>query len=245
MAEIIAHRGASYDAPENTLAALRLAWRQHAGASEFDVRLTRDGRIVAMHDPDTRRTAGVAGKVADRTLAELKKLDVGRWKGAAFAGEKIPTLAELLAATPAGKRVLIEVKCGPEIVPELGRVLKASKRKSGRTAVLSFRASVIAAVKEAFPEVPANWLVSLTERRKKPVTAEGLIARAKRLGADGLGLEAAKSLDEAFAKAVKAAGLRLDVWTVNDAEQARRLARLGVDGITTDRPGWLREQLSR
>lgn len=243
MAEIIAHRGASHDAPENTLAALRLAAEQQADAFEFDVRLTGDRRIVAIHDRDTRRTAGVPGLVAESTLARLRKLDVGLWKGAAFAGEKIPTLAEMLAAVPPGKRAYVEVKCGPEVVPALSRSLRAWKRPTGEAAVLSFNAKVVAAVKQALPGVPAYWIVSLTGRRRKPITAEGLVARARRLGADGLDLEASDGLDEAFAKKVKAAGLRLDVWTVNDAAQARRLVRLGVDGITTDRPGWLRQQL--
>src|SRR5687767_10257607 len=86
--QFIAHRGASHDAPENTLAAVRLAWAQHADAVEVDVHLTRDGRLAVIHDPDTQRTAGVARVVAQSTLAELQLLDVGRWKASRFAGEK-------------------------------------------------------------------------------------------------------------------------------------------------------------
>ncbi len=245
--DIVAHRGASHDAPENTLAAIRLAWEQHADASEFDVYLTKDGHIIVLHDSDTKRTAGVPGKVAEKTLDELRKLDVGRWKGDRFAGEKIPTLAEMLATVPPGKRVYIEIKCGPEIVPELDRVLKASKLKPEQTPVISFHAKVIAAVKKARPDVPAYWIVSLKPKKKgeKPPTAESLIARAKKLGADGLDLQAADVLDEAFARKVMAAGLRLDVWTVDDPAEARRLLRLGADGITTNRPAWLREQLAK
>ena len=132
--EIVAHRGASFDAPENTVAAIKLAWEQKADAAEFDVFLSKDGKIVVIHDADTKRTAGVDRKVADTTLEELRKLDVGKWKDAKFAGEKIPTLEEMLATVPAGKRVFIEVKCGPEIVPELDRVLKASEAQAGADA---------------------------------------------------------------------------------------------------------------
>src|SRR5262249_38764427 len=99
--EIIAHRGASHDAPENTLAAMRLAWAQGADAIECDVHLARDGELVVVHDPDARRTTGVALEVARASVAELQQLDAGRWKDARFAGEKIPTLDEVLALVPA------------------------------------------------------------------------------------------------------------------------------------------------
>src|SRR5262245_53507276 len=244
--EIVAHRGASYDAPENTVAAIKLAWKQKADASEFDVFLSKDGKIVVIHDKDTKRTAGVNHVVAASTLAELRKLDVGKWKGAKFAGEKVPTLDEMLATVPAGKQVFVEVKCGPEIVPELNRVLKASKLKPSQTPVISFNADVIAAVKKARPELPAYWIVSLRAgKNKKPPTAEALIARAKQIKADGLDLSASEALDRAFAAKVKDAKLKLYVWTVNDVAVARRMVTLGVDGITTDRPGWLREQLGK
>src|SRR6478672_5367982 len=101
--QIIAHRGASFDAPENTLAAIRLGWDQGADGVEFDVRLSRDGQIVVIHDADTRRVANVDRLVSDQTVDELRQLDVGRWKGPQFAGERIPTLAEVLAIVPAGK----------------------------------------------------------------------------------------------------------------------------------------------
>jgi len=101
--EIVAHRGASFDAPENTVAAIKLAWEQKADASEFDVYLSKDGKIVVIHDATTKRTAGDDMKVALTNLDELRKLDVGKWKNAKFAGEKIPTLEEMLATVPSGK----------------------------------------------------------------------------------------------------------------------------------------------
>src|SRR5436190_9554723 len=95
--ELVAHRGASADAPENTVAAIKLAWEQKADASEFDVYLTKDGKIVVIHDATTKRTAGEDKKVADTSLEDLRKLEVGKWKNPKFAGEKIPTLEEMLA----------------------------------------------------------------------------------------------------------------------------------------------------
>jgi glycerophosphoryl diester phosphodiesterase len=244
--EIVAHRGASFDAPENTLAAVKLAWEQKADACEFDVFLSKDGKIVVIHDATTKRTAGVDKPVVVQTLDELRKLDVGRWKDAKFAGEPIPTLDEVLATVPDGKRVFIEVKCGPEIVPELERVLKASKLKPEQTAVISFSADVVAAVKKARPDLKAYWVVNLAPKGKKPRNAEELIATANEIKADGLDLSAAPDiLDRAFGAKVKTAGLSLYVWTVNDAELARQMIEAGAEGLTTDRPGWLREQLSR
>ncbi|HYH68522.1 MAG TPA: glycerophosphodiester phosphodiesterase [Urbifossiella sp.] len=244
--EIIGHRGASHDAPENTVAAVKLAWEQRADAAEFDVYLTRDKKVVVIHDKDTKRTAGGVNKVvAESTLAELRALDVGTWKGAKYAGERIPTLAEVLATVPAGKKVFVEVKPGPEVVPELLDAMKASGLPPERTPVISFHAGVIDAVKKARPELPAYWIVSLNTKDKAPPTAAELVAKAKEIRADGLDLSASPALDAEYAKVVRAAGLKLYVWTVNDVAVARRMVALGVDGITTDRPGWLREQLGR
>lgn len=242
MVEIIAHRGASYDAPENTVASMKLAWDQNADVGELDVFLTKDGKIVVLHDANTRRTTGYDGRVADMTLEEIRKLDAGKWKGEKFAGEKIPTLEEILATVPPGKRLFIEIKCGPEIVPELDRVLRASGLKPEQTAIISFSAEVVAAVKKARPDLQAYWIVSLVGKK----TAESLIAKARQVRADGLDLSANPAvLDKAFADQVKAAGLRLYVWTVNDPALARKMIEAGVEGITTDRPGWLREQLAK
>ena len=242
--EIIAHRGASFDAPENTVTSIRLAWKQQADASEFDVFLSRDGKIVVLHDKDTKRVAGLDKKVVEQTLPELRQLDVGKWKGKNFVGEKIPTLEEMLDTVPAGKRAFIEIKCGPEIVPELDRVLRASKLSAGQTAVIAFRADVIAAVKKARPDLQAYWLVNIRPAKgKTQPTAEALIAQARAIRTDGLNLSATPLLDKTYADKIKAAGLKLYAWTVNDAVEARRLAALGVHGITTDRPAWLREQL--
>lgn len=244
--EIVAHRGASFDAPENTIAAIKLAWEQKADASEFDIYLTKDGKIVVIHDATTKRTAGVELKVADSMLEDLRKLDAGKWKDAKFAGEKLPTLEEMLATVPVEKRVFIEVKCGPEIVPEMDRVIKASKLKPAQTCVISFNADVIAATKKARPDLQALWLVSLAPKNAKPRTAEELIAKAKEIKADGLDLSATPAvLDKAFGDKVKQAGLKLYVWTVNDAELAKKMIAAGAESITTDKPGWLREQLAK
>src|SRR5690606_5583846 len=119
--EIVAHRGASHDAPENTVRAVRLGWEQKADACEIDIRLSSDGKIVLLHDTDTKRTAGAEHVASKTPLADLVKLDAGSWKGEEFKGELLPSLDDLLKVVPAGERLYIEIKTGAEIMPELER----------------------------------------------------------------------------------------------------------------------------
>ncbi|MDZ7618353.1 MAG: glycerophosphodiester phosphodiesterase [Patescibacteria group bacterium] len=245
---IVAHRGASHDAPENTLAAINLAWEQGADAVEIDVYLSADGHVVAAHDATTKRTAGVDRMVAEQTLAELKTLDVGRWKDPRFAGERIPTLEEILKTVPDGRRMFIEVKCGPEIVEALRRVCLESGKSPWQTTVISFNLEVVREVKKTMPGVPAYWVMSVTPRAADPNEPKNVplaqqIPAAKEAGADGLDVNWKSGIDADYLATVRRAGLELHAWTVNDAEQARTLAAVGIDSITTDRPGWLREQL--
>ncbi len=130
---IVAHRGASFDAPENTLAAFRLAWEQKADGIEGDFYVTKDQQVVCIHDADTKRTAGKKLIVAQSTLAELRELEYGKWKDAKFAGEPIPTFADVLSVVPAGKLFVIELKVGPEIVPLIQPALaKELQAESGK-----------------------------------------------------------------------------------------------------------------
>lgn len=244
--DIIAHRGASHDAPENTLASFKLGWAQQADGVELDIWLTKDGKILCLHDADTKRTTGVAKKVAESTLAELRELDAGTWKDARWKGERLPTLTEALAAIPAGKRLVIEVKCGPEVLPELARDLQAAGKPDSQLVIISFKHDVCAQAKKLFPKIPVLFLASFKQDKATGAwtpTAAQLIQQAKSAGLDGLNLSFKGPLDAAFIRQVHAAGLKFYVWTVNDAAIARRLLADGADGITTDRPGWLREEL--
>lgn len=246
--EIIGHRGASYDAPENTLAAVNLAWKQNADAVEIDCYLSKDGKIVVVHDKTTKRYGGPNRKIVDQTFDELRKIDVGTWKGARYAGERIPTLAEVVATIPESKRLFIEIKCGPEIVPKLKRVLNASGKRPEQTAIISFSHDVVSAAKKAMPRLKVFWVVGLKQdkqtRRWKPAL-DTIIRRSKAAGVDGVDLSAKPVIDAAYVKRCKQAGLGLYVWTVNSRKDARRLVEAGVDGITTDRPGYLREYFDR
>ena len=244
--EIVAHRGASFDAPENTMAAFKLGWAQKADAVELDIMLSKDGKIIVIHDKDTKRVSGVDRPVAEQTLDELRSLDAGQWKARRWAGEKLPLLSEVLATIPDGKRLFIEVKCGAEVVPELVRELKAAGKKPEQTAVIGFSADAMAAVKQALPHLEVFWIVNIKpdpKSDKQPLTVDELIATAKRINADGLDLSACDTIDKAFGDKVRAAGLKLAVWTVDDPAMARAMQNAGVQSLTTNRPGWMREQL--
>jgi glycerophosphoryl diester phosphodiesterase len=245
--DIIAHRGASHDAPENTLAAARLGWQQGAEAVEIDVHLTRDKRLGVIHDDNTRRTAGLDRKVSDQTLEQLCQLDAGAWKGKQWAGEKIPSIDDLLAAIPPGQRLVIEVKEGPAAIPVLAQAVQRSGRKTNELVIIGFDFDAMKAAREAFPDIPVLWLANFDDRqqadRPQP-TIEELIQKAVAARFDGLNLSYKWPINGPFVKKVKDAGLKLYVWTVDDAEVARELVAAGVDGITTNRPRWLRERIN-
>ncbi|HEY6872063.1 MAG TPA: glycerophosphodiester phosphodiesterase [Geobacteraceae bacterium] len=244
--ELIGHRGASFDAPENTLAAFRLAWEQGADGIEGDFRLTRDGEIVCLHDSTTRRTAGRNLAVAGATLAELRALDAGAQKGEAWAGERIPTLREVIATVPPGKRLFIELKSGPEILLPLAAILAEPGLAPEQAVILSFSDEVVAQSRQLLPEVKALWITDYKRDWHcggwSPAIGE-VLRTLERIGATGLASRAHRSIDAAFVRALHSAGMELHAWTVDAPRTAARFLALGADSIFTNRPGWLRERL--
>lgn len=245
---IVAHRGASYDAPENTCAAFLLAWKQGADAVEGDFHLTKDGHIVCIHDATTKRTAGKDLKVAASTLAELRLLDAGSWKDARWSGERIPTLHEVLALVPSGKKVFLELKCGPEIVQPLKEALARASLGMDRIVVIAFDSSVVAEAKRLIPGLTAYWLTGYKRDASSgewQPSLTDILNTLRRVKADGLDSEAHSRVGEPLARALEQAGYSLHVWTVDQPDVALRFVRLGVASITTNRPQWLREQMRR
>lgn len=248
---IVAHRGASYDAPENTLAAFRLAWEKQADAIEGDFYLTSDHQIVCIHDRTTKRVAPGQPElnVSESTLEQLRKLDVGRWKNATYSGERISTLEEVLATVPDGKQIFVEIKCGPEILPVLKDQLAASSLKAEQIVIISFNADVISQSRETMPQYRANWLTSYKKDEKQirwTPSLDQVLATLKQTGATGLGTNGNLAvIDQTFADAIKSAGLELHVWTVNNIDHARRFKSMGVNSITTDRPEFIRDGHSK
>ena len=236
-------RGASHDAPENTLASARLAWAQGADALELDVHRTKDGELVVAHDEDLPHVAGAPRRIDASTLAELQGFDVGRWKGAAFAGEKIPYLGEMLATVPARHRVFTEIKGGPEVVTALVRAVARSEIPNEQIVVITFDRLAARAAKQALPRCEAGWIIDAPRTWHEGALA-AMLRMATDLRLDALDFESSWPLDTALVQQIHQFGFKVYAWTVDDPEVACRLAAAGVDGVTRNRPAWLREQLA-
>jgi glycerophosphoryl diester phosphodiesterase len=234
---IVAHRGASYEAPENTLAAFKRAWALGAEGVELDVRVSKDGQVVVFHDDTTKRIGGVDRAVADQTLAELRTLDVGAWKHAKYARERIPTLAEALATMPAGRTMFVEIKSSADTAPAVADVVRTAKPTSVAIALQAYDAAALAALAAALPDAPAYWTVdpSIDERGALQPYDLALIDETKRQGFAGLALDY-RGVTPALLDAARDAGLLVDVWTINDADLLARWIGRDVRWIETDRP---------
>lgn len=242
--EIIAHRGASHIAPENTKAAELLAWEKGADSVEIDVHMSADGRVMVIHDSDTKRTTGVKLKVSETSSDKLRELDAGSFRGKQYAGEKIPYLEEIIAAIKDDGKLYIEIKCGKGAVEPIAKIVEQSSRKD-QIVIISFDYDTVALSKKIMPDVPAYWVIGTRKDKQTKQWIEhdtAWIDEATAGGIDGLDVHYA-GISEKFMAAVKEAGQELYVWTVDDPVEAERLIELGVAGITTNRPGWLREQV--
>jgi glycerophosphoryl diester phosphodiesterase len=235
----IAHRGASYLAPENTIASAKLAWELGADAVECDVHLTKDNRVMVIHDNDTKRTC--SGKknlsIEDSPSVLLRDLDAGSWKGEEFKGEKIPYLSEMIETVPEGKTLVVEIKCGEEVIIPISLVLEKCE-KVNQIVFISFDWKVIVATKKQFPENKCYYLSDNKGGLSKK------IREVAENGLDGVNLQHS-IIDEDVVKMARENNLEVLCWTVDDPKEAKRLAEIGVTGITTNRPKWLKEEMGK
>ncbi|MBC7287835.1 MAG: glycerophosphodiester phosphodiesterase [Armatimonadetes bacterium] len=226
---IVAHRGYSARAPENTLAALRMAVDAGVRACECDVRRAADGTIVLIHDATVDRTSSGTGPVGAFTAAELSNLDAGSWKSEQFAGEPIPTLVQALQLMHGRGTLVIELK-----EDGIAEAVAADVRTAGaerEVVVISFSITACSDARRVLPRAPAFWLIG----GEKAPDWDAIIDQALEAGLQGLDVYHGL-IDEDAATAVHGRGLSLWAWTVNEPKEARRLAALGVSAITTDDP---------
>lgn len=234
---LVAHRGASHLAPENTVASAKLAWQLNADAVEIDVYLSKDGVIMVNHDKDAKRTSGEKLVIEETESAQLRKLDVGSYKDEKYKGEKMPILDEIIATVPPGKELFIEVKCGPEIIPSLKQKINESGKKD-QMVIISFNKDVVIQAKQNLPETPVYWLLG----NFSDYSLDEVVAIAKENKLDGLDLNY-KLVTPELMQRMKQEGLEVHVYTVDDAKVAKKLVEMEVTGITTNRPQWLRGQM--
>jgi glycerophosphoryl diester phosphodiesterase len=226
---VIAHRGASGHAPENTLAAFKRAVTFGASFIETDLQLSRDARFVAIHDDTVNRTTNGQGKVHELTLADLRRLDAGSWFGSEFAGERIPTLEEILEFSKRHDAVFyLELKPTGSWGGE--HALIGALRQTGeiaRTIVISFDAGILEALRRIEPTLMTGLLFE--GQLDRP------LERAVEIGARQVAVRGDLVTPALLAQA-KRKDLQVVCWTVNHPAHMRTLIEAGVDGIMSDYP---------
>ena len=241
---VVAHRGHSTAAPENTLAAVEQGIRSGADYVEVDARTTSDGVPVLMHDRTVDRTTDGTGDVALLSMGYLSGLDAGSWYGPAFVGEPVPTLAQALdAVRGSGATLLLEVK-GPETAAQVAAMLALVRERDmvGQVLLQSFDTDVLAHARAADPDIALGLLRGWLDADPVAVARQhDVVAYNPSAGALTARPEVVGALDEA--------GVAVMPYTVNAPAQWAALVGLGVHGIITDRPGalvgWNAERLSR
>ena len=237
--QVVAHRGNSSVAPQNTLAAFEAAWRAGADSIELDVQLTADGEVVVIHDDTLDATTDGSGRVDGLPLADVRAVDAGSWFAPAYAGQRVPTFAEVVdfLVTHPGIDLLLEVKgdWGPDDVRKVTEpVLRAGL--ADRVIGQSFWPSTVASLQKVAPDLRRGLLV---ER-----SSDDLLATCAELGVMTCNPAGTVLLEQpGLVAALHDAGLEVMVWTLNEPEQWALALEIGVDAVITDRPdrlrGWL------
>jgi len=229
---IIAHRGDKTHAPENTLAAFKLAAENGADAVEFDLKLTADGRIVVLHDQTVNRTTNGMGKISSLSFAEVRDLDAGAWFSEKFRGERIPTLDEVFETV--GKQLYINVELanyatpGDALVPKVVDLVKKHGLKN-QMLFSSFFARNLQITRLLLPEVPRGLLC------KRGIL--GLWGRTFAWHGEFFALHPhLEDVNTGLVYRVHTSGKRVHVWTVNQEVDLMKMMGLGVDAIITDDP---------
>ncbi len=239
---VVAHRGNSAVAPQNTLAAFEAAWRAGAASIEIDIQLTADGHVVVIHDDTVDATTDGQGTVAELPLDAVRALDAGSWFAAAYAGQRVPTFTEvldLLVRRP-GIDLLLELK-GAWTTDQVRPVTEAIRaaRLADRVVAQSFWPESVAALAEADPALRRGLLVF-----QVPEDPEDLVRLCTDLGVVTCNPYGPLLLEHpGLVDRLHAAGLQVMVWTLNEPEHWAAATALGVDAVITDRPdrltGWL------
>ncbi|MBK8503139.1 MAG: hypothetical protein IPL46_13530 [Saprospiraceae bacterium] len=235
--QYIAHRGASYLAPENTMASVTLAWQLESDGVECDVMLTKDEKIVVIHDSNAKRLLGLDLDISQTNYRDLKdtpvKLKTSNLKK--YSSETVPLLKGLLRTVPDNRLLVIEIKCGQEIIPHLQKSIN-KYWKTGSIAFIAFNYETIVETKKTFPKIPCYFLSSNLDdlnSRFDDISKSDL---------DGVDLNH-QIIDTDLVRRFTAIDKEVWCWTVNTPEDAKRMEACGVRCITTDRPQWLKKEM--
>ena len=241
MVKVIGHRGASEDAPENTLSSVKESFKQGSDGVEIDIRLTKDNHVVCIHDKNSLRTSGEFLIISETKLNALKKLDVGSWKSKKWKNERIPLLEEVLKVIPDKKEIFIEVKTETEIIEPLINALNRSNINLSDVSIISFNREVIKKIKSRMSEITGNLLIAFDPEVN---LEQGLGDLLKSINADGVGAQNHQNLNSSLVKEVHNLRKKIHVWTVNDQEEANKFELMGINSITTNRPKLIKKSLN-
>lgn len=233
---VIAHRGASAYAPENTLAAFDLAIHLGCRHIELDIDFSSDGHLVVMHDDTVDRTTNGTGPVVSHTLAELRALDAGFWFGTQFARERIPTFAEVLERYQGRVHIHTEIKGRVEHLAPATADLVRQYGMVEHVTVTSFQQPRLAEMRAYAPELPTGWLVS--------EVSEVTIAQARELGLTQI-CPRANTVTPALVRRLHAEGFAVRAWGVADEELMHQVVEAGADGMTVNFPDKLLAYVQR
>jgi glycerophosphoryl diester phosphodiesterase len=223
--EVTAHRGHARAAPENTVSAVRKAIESGADYAEVDVHQTADGVVALLHDRDLMRVAGVARRLDELTFDEVRKLDVGSWFDPSFAGERVPTLAEVIRVARGQINLNIELKFfgpGRQLAKEVARMVREQDFEAD-CLITSLDYDALGEVKRCNPRLRTGLIIAHA------------VGDVSRLDADALCVRADFLTDELL-RAAHSHGKEVHVWTVNDARQMSRLIKRGVNNLITSDP---------
>ena len=247
---VVAHRGNSSVAPENTLAAFRAAWDNNVEYIELDVYQTADNVIICNHDNSLKRVSlGASQKlIKEMTFEEIKQYDVGSWKDPKFTGEKVPTLEEVFAELPSDGKIFLELKSinsdFPLLLLDLMKKYNISKNQ---ITIISFKGEYIQNLNKLAPNFKSNWLLDIKNSKDNPnipiISAKDLIEELTKIGATGIGAKVGSAVDKKYIETIKNAGFEFHVWTIDNPETAIKLQGMGVDSITTNKPVFIKEKL--
>lgn len=236
----IAHRGESGEAPENTMPAFQLAVSRGFGF-ECDLYLSADKRVFAFHDKNLKRTTGkdLPCHAADWETT-LSKLDAGSWKGPEWKGIRPALLEEILTLARDGRRIYLEIKSGPQIVPYIKAILEKQKQATPENALfICFSKDVCRALKKHMPQYKVYWLVGSHRKdaqgRRTAWTAKEIVDQLAELGVNGVDIAFDPVVhDKAFVKTVRDAGYEFHVWTIDKLPRSLQAFAAGAQTVTTN-----------
>ncbi len=238
--KIIAHRGASFYAPENTISSFKLAMDFGVDGFEIDVHMTKDKKIVVIHDPSTGRTGTKNYKIQNSKFQTLQRVDVGSWFDSKYKGEKISLLEHVIEISRGKFDLYIEIKSGTEIINTFCRLLEKYESLANKFIVFSFNYEVITILKNIFSNFTMLWIVEYGYNVSiEKYMYKNVLKKIEKACLNGISTFADINHCIKMAKDIKSNNWFWNVWTVDNPYLAKQFMNLGVNSLSTNRPDWI------